>query len=103
MPKSSISKNPAYLEQLALSTSPIVFSKTKNKKISIHNRYLDQKISDPPEFYFYMVVVEDEDGIRSPKIKHETYEEALEECVILLEKTKKNVFVLKAISRVEQI
>lgn len=88
-------------EQLSLAPKPIKFSK---RKIFIDNRSLEQQIeegADPPEISFYMVVVEN--GVYPPKIKHETYEEALQECIRISKKENKKAFVLKSISQVEQI
>ena len=50
---------------------------------------------------FYIVWVEG--SIISPKIKHETYEEAFTECQRLSKKENKTAYVLKAQTQVEQI
>jgi len=50
---------------------------------------------------FYMVVVEG--SIYPPNQKHETYEDAFNECLRLSNKENKKAFVLLAVSQVELI
>lgn len=50
---------------------------------------------------FYMVFVED--GVYSPKLKHEKYEDAFQEMLRLSKKENKKAFVLISVTQVEQI
>jgi hypothetical protein len=50
---------------------------------------------------FYMVIVEG--GNTAPSMKHENYQDAFNECNRLSQKENKNAFVVKAITKIQQI